>query len=71
MVRERAACSLAQSGMLRPEQRRTAIPQILAFTDEASLDSATRAWAFHALRDITGRNLPDNSAVWRDWYASQ
>jgi len=71
MVRERAACSLAQSGMLRPEQRRTAIPTILAYTEDSSLDYATRAWAFHALRDITGENLPDNSNAWRDWYSHQ
>ena len=70
-VRERAACSLAQSGMLRPEQRRTAIPTILAYTEDSSLDSATRAWAFHALRDITGENLPDNSTAWRDWNSHQ
>jgi hypothetical protein len=71
MVRERAACSLAQSGMLRAQQRRTAVPQILAYTDDPSLDYATHAWAYHALRDITGQKLPDNSAVWRDWYSRQ
>jgi hypothetical protein len=71
LVRERAACSLAQSGMLRPEQRRTAIPQILNYSDDPVLDRATHAWAFHALRDITGQNLPDDAAAWRHWYESQ
>ena len=71
LVRERAACSLAQSGMLRPEQRRSAIPQILAYTDDPALDAATHAWAFHALRDITGQNLPSDASVWRNWYTQQ
>jgi hypothetical protein len=25
---------------------------------------------FHALRDITGQNLPDEAAAWRNWYSS-
>src|SRR6202163_2363080 len=33
LVRERAACSLAQSGMLTQEQRLTALPQLLNDTD--------------------------------------
>jgi hypothetical protein len=70
MVRERAACSLAQSGMLSPEQRRSAIPQLLSFADDSSLDAATRAWVFHALRDITGKALPDETAAWRNWYGT-
>jgi len=71
MVRERAACSLAQSGMLKQEQRMSIVPQLLEFADDTSLDTATRAFTFHALRDITGKNLPDNAAVWHDWYNSR
>ena len=67
-VRERAACSLAQSGMLSPELRRTAIPKILTYTDDPALDQPTHIWAFHALRDITGQNLPNDPAAWRNWY---
>jgi HEAT repeats len=67
-VRERAACSLAQSGMLSQELRRTAIPKILTFTDDPALDQPTHMWAFHALRDITGQNLPNDPAAWRNWY---
>jgi HEAT repeat protein len=67
-VRERAACSLAQSGMLSPELRRTAIPKILTYTDDPALDPATHMWAFHALRDITSQNLPNDPATWRSWY---
>jgi len=68
MVRERAACSLAESGMLTLEQRRTAIPTLLTYADDPKLDAATHAWTFHALRDITGQSLPDDAAKWREWY---
>lgn len=71
MVRERAACSLAQSGMLKQEQRMSVVPQLLEFADDTALDRATRAFTFHALRDITGQNLPDDAAAWRNWYNSR
>lgn len=67
-VRESAARCLAQCGMLTGEQRRTAIPTLLLYVDDASLDAATHAWAYHALRDITAQNLPDDSVAWRRWY---
>jgi len=70
MVRERAACGLAQSGMFSSEQRRSAVPRLLDQLDNASLDSQTRLWAFQALRDITGQNLPHDAAAWRQWYES-
>jgi HEAT repeat protein len=68
LVRERAACSLAESGMLTPQQRMTAIPTLLNYTDDASLDAQTHAWAFQALGDITHQRLPNDSAAWRSWY---
>ena len=49
MIRERAACSLAQSGMLSAKLRLTAVPQLLDFTEDVSLDEQTRAWVFQAL----------------------
>jgi HEAT repeat protein len=69
-VRERAACSLAQSGMLTQQQRRSAIPALLAFADDPSLDAQTHTWIFQALRDITGQNLPDEISAWRSWYSN-
>lgn len=69
-VRERAACSLAESGMLTREQRLTAVPQLLNYTDDPSLDAQTHAWAFQALGDITRQRLPNDSAAWRNWYYS-
>jgi HEAT repeat protein len=70
MIRERAACGLAQSGMLNEKQRRTAVPQLLGFSDDAALDAETRTWVFQALRDITGQTLPHDPAAWRNWYSA-
>jgi HEAT repeat protein len=67
MVRERAACSLAQSGMLSQEQRRSVVPQLLNFAEDASLDAQTHTWVYEALRDITGQNLPNDPGAWRNW----
>jgi hypothetical protein len=69
-VRERAACSLAESGMLTREQRLTAVPQLLNYSDDRSLDARTHAWAFQALADITRQRLPNDSNAWRRWYES-
>ena len=70
-IRERAACGLAQSGMLSRAQRRTAVPKLLDYADDAALDTETRTWVFQALRDITGQSLPHDASTWRRWYASQ
>jgi hypothetical protein len=67
-IRERAACGLAQSGMLSEKQRRTAVPRMLEFAEDTSLDDQTHTWVFQALRDITGQNLPHDAAAWREWY---
>jgi len=68
-VRERAACSLAQSGMLTKEQRMTAVPTLLNYMDDPSLDATTHGWVFQALRDITGACLGSDHASWRSWWA--
>jgi hypothetical protein len=68
MIRERAACGLAQSGMLSDRQRRSAIPRLLDFADDGGLDAETHKWVFQALRDITGQSLGHDAAAWRAWY---
>ncbi len=68
LVRERAACSLAQSGMLSYEQRMMAVPQLINYSSDPALDAQTHAWAFQALSDITKQRLPNDSAAWRNWY---
>ncbi len=65
-IRERAACSLAQSGMLSGEARNLAVPELLDFTEDPTLDGQTRSWVYQALRDITGRSLPNDPRAWRD-----
>ena len=70
MIRERAACGLAQSGMLSERQRRTAVPKLLDYAEDPALDSQTREWVFQALRDITGVSLPHEASAWRNWYRS-
>jgi HEAT repeats len=68
LVRERAACSLAESGMLTHAQRMTAVPQLIDYSDDPSLDAQTHAWVFQALSDITGKRLPRDPGAWRNWY---
>ena len=70
MVRESAACGLAEAGMYTPEDRLTAVPQLLNDTDDPALDAQTHAWTFKALGDITGQRLPNDASVWRNWYES-
>jgi HEAT repeat protein len=71
MVRERAACSLGQSGMLSQDQRRSVVPQLLGFAEDPSLDPQTHGWVYQALRDITGQALPADPIAWRSWYSSK
>ena len=70
MVRERAACSLAQSGMFTHEQRQSAVPTLITYAEDPSLDNPTHEWTYHALRDITGQQMPSDPAAWRNWYDS-
>ena len=68
MIRERAACGVAQSGMLTRQQRMKAVPKLLDYAGDLSMDDQTRGWVFQALRDITGQSLPPDATAWREWY---
>jgi len=70
IVRERAACSVAESGLFTHEQRWTALAQLVSFTDDPALDAQTHTWAFQALGDISHQRLPNDPAAWRRWYES-
>jgi hypothetical protein len=70
MIRERAACGLAQSGMLSEKQRRAAVPKLIDYASDETLDAQTHSWVFQALRDITGKSLPHTADAWRNWYDS-
>jgi HEAT repeat protein len=69
-VRERAACSLAQSGMLQESQRMKTVPAFLNFLEDRTLDRTTHQWVLQALQDISGFRLGDDPAAWRQWYSS-
>src|SRR2546430_2970997 len=68
-VRERAAASLARSGMLTDEQRLTAVPQLLNLLDDDSLEPATQDLVCASLRTITGASFGRDPASWRGWWA--
>ena len=68
LIRERAACSLAQSGMLSERQRRRAVPRLLELAGDGALDDQTRKWVYQALRDITGQTIPQDPDLWKAWY---
>jgi HEAT repeats len=69
-VRERAACSLAESGMFTRAQRRLALPDLISKTGDSSLDPTTRKWLFQALREITDQKLPEDPAAWQLWWSA-
>jgi hypothetical protein len=69
LVRERAACNLARSGMLTGEQRLTAVPQLLNLLDDDSVEPATQDLIYAALRSITGASFGEDPGAWRDWWA--
>ena len=69
-LRERAACNLADSGMLSRELRKSAVPEVVRFSEDPNLDATTRQWVFQALREITEQNLPNDSAAWVHWYGA-
>ncbi len=69
VVQERAACSLAESGMYTHDQRMTAAGSLVGWLDDSLLSAPQHEWTLHALRDISGRNLGTDSSVWRQWYS--
>jgi hypothetical protein len=70
-VRQRAACNLAESGMLTKEQRLATVPDLLNFFENDGLDSTTRVWVFGALRLITGQAFGNDADTWRRWWAQR
>jgi HEAT repeat protein len=68
VVQERAACSLAESGMYIHEQRMVAAASLIAWLDDSRLTTQQRGWTLQALHDISGQNLGSDSAAWRAWY---
>jgi hypothetical protein len=69
-VRERAASSLAQSGLLTREERMAAVPHLLNLADDDSLNRTTRLLVYGTLRVITGAQLGNDANAWREWWAN-
>ncbi len=69
-VRERAACGLAQSGMLTKQQRMTAVPALIDYAGDSSLDANTHTLVYRALHDITGATVANTFSAWRDYWAT-
>jgi len=70
-LRERAACNLADSGMLSRELRQKAVPELIRFSQDPGLDETTKKWVYQALREITLQSLGNDPASWANWYASR
>ena len=68
-VRERAASGLGQSGMLTREERLAAVPHLLNFADDDSLNTTTRELVYGTLRVITGAPVGNDANAWREWWA--
>ncbi len=68
-VRQLAANSLGQSGMLTREERLAAVPHLLNFADDDSLGTTTRELVYGTLRVITGAPLGNDANAWRAWWA--
>ncbi len=68
-IRERAATSLAKSGLLTGEQRLTAVPQLLNLLDDDSVDERTKNLVCSTLEAITGASFGKNAEAWREWWA--
>lgn len=69
-VRERAASSLSQTGLLTREERLAAVPHLLNFADDDSLGMTTRELVYGTLRVITGAQLGNDANAWRAWWAN-
>ncbi|MGC2801068.1 MAG: HEAT repeat domain-containing protein [Candidatus Acidiferrum sp.] len=69
-VRERAASSLGQSGLLTREERLAAVPHLLNLADDDSLNTTTRELVYGTLRVITGAELGNDANAWREWWAN-
>lgn len=70
-IRERAACSLAQSGMLQWADRWQSISGLLEMTQDETLDDETLGWVHQALRDITGERTLTRSEAWIAWWETE
>jgi HEAT repeat protein len=67
-VRERAASSIAHTGMLDRRQRLSAVPSLIEMAQDPALSSSAKNWVYQALADITNERLGHDPTVWREWW---
>jgi HEAT repeat protein len=70
-LRERAACNLADSGMLSQDLRKQALPELVRFSQDPNLDETTKKWVYQALREISQQPLGNDPSAWVSWYGAQ
>lgn len=70
-LRERAACNLADSGMVSRDLRKKAVPELVRFSQDPNLDQTTKKWVYQALREITLQKIGDDPTAWVSWYGAQ
>jgi len=67
VVRERAFCGIAQSGMLHVAERYLAVPKLFEIAVDPQQSAKAKGWAYQALREITNLyDLPEEQTVWAD-----
>lgn len=71
IVQEGAARDLAVAGMYTHAQRMVAAAKLVGWVSDPALSVPQRAWAVHALDDISGKNFGTDSAAWESWYARE
>ncbi len=65
IVRERAFCGIAQSGMLHLAERYLAVPRLYEIAIDPQQSAQAQAWAYQALREITNLyDLPEDGTLW-------
>jgi hypothetical protein len=70
VVQERAACSLAESGMYTHQQRIVAAATLVSWLDDSSLSPQQHTWTIQALGDIAHQHFGNDSLAWRSWLQS-
>lgn len=70
VVQERAACSLAESGMYTQQQRLVAAATLVSWLDDSLLSPQQHTWTIQALGDIAHQHFGNDSAAWRSWLQS-
>jgi len=68
VVQESAARNLGDGGMYTYKQQMSAAGSLVGWMDDAQLTPPQRAWAAHALLDISGQNFGTDAAAWQSWY---